>query len=448
MGTTEPCDLLRLLRLGARNLLEIPSDSTEEEVRRRCLLRLEDQEFHPDDDIDTAIRILCGDPSRWTGLPPNAPQFARHVERLVRGELERIALRLRTEPGEEVRPALEAIRETTELFPSTELWRTRLVQFSRASFPHDPGEGSSAQILAALVESATTWPGEAAKVRRKHLELLAPRGRFAPAARMLCKKYPDLKQLDPLLLAAIDGTAPPRPVRRTDATAQEPPKKSLAERWMSIAFLLLVFVPMGIGMWSRPPRAFQATPPPPSTPIQVSRLPGSDPVSRSLFDKPSSTPIPGHPLFPAGGSPFGTKLYAPWSYPIVPGLAPGERVTVLPMEGDRSLFFVPETRKAYRVPKRDILDAQYAFSDLHDRTAANPGDALGWVAYANVAMEVNDPSTANKCYEQATRLGINLGVKTVNGKDFWIPALALRADTAPLIPPPPPLPTLVGEGAP
>jgi len=433
MGTTDTFDVLPLFRQAARKLLEIPEEATEADVRRRCLDRLEEDDFDPSDDASAAIQLLCGESLRAGAMPRHAPELGRHVEFLIRKRLEPIAVRLRQrlnapdspqQEGERkdsreadlpIQAALDIFRGAAELFPSTELWHRQLAALSEMDFPRTFADHDQAQIAAALLESATTWPGQARQVRRTHLAVMVPRVRFAGAARALRKERPAVAALDPLLVTALAGPAPetlPGPSLRPAARKLGAEVRRNPLLWTTLFAVVFVGIVVLGASSSRPPTS----------------KPKSDPIPR-----PASTETA-----------FVSKaVYAPQRLPTVPGFAPGEAVSMLFATDEKPVL--SRDGKHYRVPKKDFLPLFSAISDLEKRTKRSPNDGLAWIARGNIALQRGEETMANECYEAAVRLGFDWTVKTVDGKPLRIPVVKPPRSPAaePDVPPPPPLPTTI-----
>lgn len=472
MEATEAPAHLDLMRRGARAFLDIPAEASADDVRRACLQRLEDDEFHPSEDVRTAIELLVGEAPPTVEELSHARRLSRCVERIVRDKLAPVALRLRSEPGAAVLPALEKLRSEADLFPGTKNWRERLVGMAGLKIPSGLRDKDRQRLIDALVESATTWPGSVAAVRRRLLTEVDAVHRFRTAARKVESRHAKIGRLDPLLMDALKKESI-RLVERGDAAraGYVVNWKALFFQWEIPAGGWLVLVPILIALQFIP---FQSSRPkrrvleplgstwgsnhPPFDATNESRV--NPPASRNPGKVPEKLPAEDFPKsFPPNEAVAGTSrptpvkqhssdrlsdlgVFAPMHLNFNDRLIPGDVVEILGTNDFEPGHLGLDVRNLrsnaiFRVNPGIVVSYEMAQIGLLRSVIDHPLNPAVWIAYGNLMSEVGGAQLSDYSFQRAQALGAEIRFQTApSGKRIAIPQ---RSETSP----PPPLP----EGA-
>lgn len=431
----EPAAVLSLLREAAGDLLGIPADASEEEVRHRCLEVLEEEEFQPGDDLGTAIRMLCAMPPPVYRPEEAGPQYRQCVDRLVRRELEKAAVQLRTKPGELVQAALAELEPVAALSRSGRLWHRRLVTIGNANFQIHLKTAEQQTILRALLTIETTWPGEVVEVRRTYLARLTPTGRLARAARALEKQHPCMTSFDPaflksLQLAPRSETSPPPTKAQLDAT--ESLQLAMRSRRSSSGHMMSGTVEQ---LWRL---------------LAVASMAGAGValfVGLVISTAPRRNPLPQSPPLPGGFFMLARAVYAPRSPQKKYELTPGQFVTVTGFIDDSLHVVGHEVGEWVFIPPGDLLHARAAENELRSRIRLRPNDPLPYLALGNLQRQGNRSAAASN-FLAAQKLGLVLESRRVGEVLLKVPQVEEPVDDDLDIPPPPPLAKLFEGAAP
>lgn len=440
---SEPMAVRSLLREAARDLLGIRAEADDDEVRRRCLEILEAEKFFPGDDVGTAIRMLCAEPAPEYRLTETGPQYRQRVDRLVRRELEKVAARLRTEPGPAVREALAKLDPLAALSRTGRVWHARLVTLGDANLPMQLKSPEQQEIVRAIRAVETIWPGEATEVRRESLARLTPRDRFLRAARALEKRHPCITSFDQPLLEALQLVTP----TGTTGPPLKPPLKT-ADRFFrySVAMFLAALAIALVWPNDVPERPQRSAGPAPvtSTRPRGTASPGER-VVPGVTDFPE-LPRPTPPAAPGGFQHWSRAVYAPHERPATDELIPGEVVTISGSKDESLYVDGPGRRERVLVPFEDLLYESSAKRELEARIARKPSDPLAHLALGNFLLQDGYPRTAEASFAVATALGL----PTVRQRFRFNVVLHVPrpAKDGPEVPPPPPLPRLFPGAAP
>lgn len=444
----EPPTVRSLLREAARDLLGIQAEADDDAVRRRCLEVLEAEQFYPGDDLGTAIRMLCAEPPPDYRRTEAGPQYRRCVDRLVRRELETVAVRLRTEPGKSVKEDLARLDPLAALSRSGREWHARLIALGEADLPLHLKSGEQLEIVRAIRAVETTWPGEAAAVRREQLARLTPRDRYLRAARALVKRHPSITSFDQPLLEAMQLVTPPG----TTGYPHKPPLSNNERlfRIVMVAFGMTLAIALVWPEGEPDPRLVRSTaspfspaasPPPPAR----SGASASARARRPVTDFPE-LPKRTRPALPGGFEDYGPAVYAPRRLPDNLKLIPGEVVKINGFQDDS--LWIDGRRQGERllVPVEDLLSEETAKRELQARVSQNPGDAVAHLTLGNVLLQAGYPRTAEPSFTAARLLGLPSARQSLRfNLVLYVP---LPAEDAPEVPPPPPLPRLFPGAAP